>query len=112
MIGKKLESVEQVPVFQVKEILKERSSLGELTYEQNLAYEYSKKFSKVTKAKGEKLLKELTAVEELDKKLVIKIVDILPADKDDLQLLLPKGTSIDDAKAEEILEIVSKYIKK
>ena len=111
MIGKKLVSQKNVPLFEMKEILAERSKEGELNYEQQQAFDYSKKFSKVTPAKGEKLLKELRAVEGLDEDFITKVVDVLPADIDTARLVSFKGSELDDAKLKQGVEITSKYAK-
>jgi len=112
MIGKKIVSQEEVPLFTVKEVLSERNKDGELTYEQQQAFDYSKKFAKVTPAKGTKLLEQLKKVEGLDEKLVVKLIDILPSDEETMQLVLYKSNSnLDAAKTKEVLEIISKYAK-
>lgn len=110
MIGKKLESSKPVPIFEVKELLKEREADGELTYEQTLANDYVKKFSKLTKAKGPKLIEALSPLVE-DQELAVKIADIMPVEIERLKLLFPKGTNIDEAKLKEIHELVLKYAK-
>jgi len=110
MLGKKLESSKPVPIFEVKEMLKEREADGELTYEQTLANDYVKKFSKLTKAKGIKLIEELTPLVE-DQELAVKIADIMPAELERLKLLIPKGMKVEEAKLKEIFELVLKYAK-
>jgi len=111
MIGKKINSVQEVPVFEVKEILKERSKDGDLNYEQNLTYEYSKKFSKLTKANGDKMLSELRVIEGMTDSFAISIVNIVPADLDILNLLVPKGSSFNEESLKKILSIVNKHKK-
>lgn len=109
MIGKKIISNKAVPLFEVKEILAERNEKGELTYEQNLTYGYSKKFSKISKSKGAKLLDELKNIEGIDEKLAVKLVDILPKDLEDLNLVIPKGIKIEEDKLQEILKTIKKF---
>ena len=113
MIGKQIVSEENVPLFQVKEILAERNKEGELSYEQQQAFDYSKKFTKLTLAKGEKLFASLKKIDGLTQDLIVKIVDVLPTDIETMQLVLYKSDcTIDDTKIKEILEIISKYVKK
>ncbi len=112
MIGKRINSSEEIPIYRVKEILKEKSKEGELSYEQNLTYEYVKKFARATPAKAEKMLGELKKIEGMDENTAIKIVDTLPKDMDRLRVLIPKDSSLDEAKQKEILELVIKQIKK
>jgi|SRR3989338_6529272 len=112
MIGKKINSVENVPIFTVKEILKERlqtTEKGEETsYELNSANEYVKKFSKLTPAKGKKMFAELKALEGVSEELAIKITDILPETDVELQLLTPRNINLDDKTKSAILELVKK----
>ena len=112
MIGKKMISAKNVPLFQVKEILAERHKEGELTYEQQQAFDYSKKFSKLTPAKGEKLLSELQSIDGLDDDFITKAIDIMPADLNTAKLLLYKGgASVSDETLKQVVEVVSKYAK-
>ncbi len=112
MIGKKINSSRYAPLYEAKDILKARSEEGELTYEQNLTYAYSKKFSKISKAKGEKLLQELKKIEAIDDLLAIKLVDILPNDLDELNLIIQKNVKLEETVMQDILKIIKKYRKK
>ncbi|PIN84888.1 MAG: DNA-directed RNA polymerase subunit F [Candidatus Diapherotrites archaeon CG11_big_fil_rev_8_21_14_0_20_37_9] len=111
MIGKKIVSQNYVPVFQVKEVLAERNKEGELSYEQQQAFDYSKKFSRVTPAKGEKLLKELQQIEGLDEDVIVKAIDILPADIETATLIFHKTDGVDQEKIKQLVDITSKYVK-
>jgi len=110
MIGKKVISVKNVPLFEVKEVLGERNKEGELNYEQQHAFDYSKKFAKLTPAKGAKMLKELQAIEGLDEDFIIKVIDVLPQDIDIARLILYKGNLSDDT-LKQVVDISSKYAK-
>jgi DNA-directed RNA polymerase subunit F len=112
MIGRKINSKEPMALFELKEVLTERNKEGELTFEQQSAFDYSKKFTPLTKVKSEKLLSELKKIEGISDELIIKIVDLVPNDKDELQLILPKGTSLNDSQTEKILQLVQKTAKK
>lgn len=112
MIGKKQVMARNVPLFEVKEILAERNKEGELTYEQQQAFDYSKKFAKVTPAKSSKLLEELKAIDGLDEDFITKAIDIMPSDVNAARLILYKGgTVIGDDKLKEVVELVAKYAK-
>lgn len=114
MIGKKVLGVKPVPVFEVREILKERLAENEKgdepTYEQNLAFDYSKKFAKLTPAKGKKLLEELLSL-GLSEYLALKITDILPEDMDELNLLPARTEKVPEESLKQALELVAKYQK-
>lgn len=112
MIGKKLVSSENVPLYEVKNLLSERNKDSELTYEQQQAFDYSKKFSKIPPSKGEKLMKDLKAIEGLDDDFIVKAIDILPQDIETARLILPgKGASISDDILNKVVELTSKYAK-
>jgi len=111
MIGKKIISARNSPLYDVKEVLTERNKEGELTYEQQHAFEYAKKFAKVTPAKGEKLLKDLKEIEGLDEDFITKAIDVLPADIETARLILYKGSAMADDKLKQVVEITSKYAK-
>lgn len=110
MIGKKIITQNNVPLYEVKAILGERNKDGELSYEQQAAFDYSKKFAKITPAKGEKILKDLQAVEGLNEDLITKLTDLVPADLESVQLILYKSELSDDV-AKQVLEITAKYAK-
>lgn len=110
MIGKRLEDSRFVPLFEVKELLKEREEGGELTYEQTLTKDYVQRFSKLTKANGRKFVEELSALVD-DPQVAVKIADILPDSVEKLRLIFPKGAKVEDAKLEGIVKLIKKYLK-
>lgn len=73
-------------------------------------HDYLKKFVLLSKEKAEKLLEELRALNnpKLKEDNLIKIVDFLPRDLEDLNKILIE-TSLSEAEANAILEIVKKY---
>lgn len=95
----------------MKDILSERSADGELNYEQGLAFDYAKKFSKVSIADGEKMLAELKKIGGMTDSLAISIVNILPADKDIVALLVPKGVNLEAGAVEKIVDLSLKNTK-
>ena len=95
----------------VKEILEE---IKEKNYEQKLAYEHVKKFSKIELKKAEALIKELSELEmrKLKDDQIVKIVDLLPKDIEDLKVILAKSqVPFKDDELEKVIEIVKKYGK-
>ncbi len=111
MIGRKINSKEPIALFELKELLSERSKEGELTFEQQAALDYSKKFSPLTKSKSEKLLNELKKIDGVSLDLIVKIVDLLPQTDEELQLILSKGTSLNEFQSKNILQLTQKYKK-
>ena len=112
MIGKKMVSEKFVPLFEVKDMLSVRNKEDELTYEQQQAFDYSKKFAKLTPAKGAKLSKELQAIEGLDEDFIVKAIDIVPKDIDAARLIFYKTSdSFDEEKLKQVVAVTSKYAK-
>lgn len=111
----KLEDVEvleekYVPLAKVRKIIEE-NKLD--IHEINLALEHATQFSKLKEGEAEKLMEELKGSGvKLKEKAIVKIVDLLPKDKEELKVVLegiqPKLSEEDMAK---ILEIVKKYVE-
>ena len=75
---------------------------------------YMKKFSKLSIEKSNKIKEELKALDliQLKDRHIIKIIDFLPADSDDLhKILIGDSVNIDKDEITKILEIVKKNSK-
>ncbi len=105
-----------IPLVKIKGILEERYNKGDVNLFQRKAYEHSKKFSKIDEKKAEELLEELKKFnEKINKKLrmeeLVKIVEILPKDIEELRAILVQGRiDLKKEEAEEVLKIVKKYV--
>ncbi len=109
MLNEKVLSIKPVPLIKVKELLKEISKEGELTYEQGLTLKYVDKFSKIPRTKTEKLLEELMKIEGMTEEVAIKIADILPQNDEVLSLVVAKKVKISNEDNAKILKIVKSY---
>ncbi len=109
MIGKSSSDAAVVTMPEVLEILEARKKGGELGYEQQLAYDYVKKFTKISEADAKKMRKEIEEL-ELSPKVAAKVVDIMPLDQIQLRqaLILEKKTVADDVVV-KVMVIVEKY---
>lgn len=111
MIGKRLITQRAVSLSEVKDILKDRAEVGELTYEQNLANEYSKKFAKLPAGKAKKLEEAIKAVApDFTDDVVVKLVDMLPQNPEQFRLVVPKTVKAEDDIQSKILELTQKAI--
>ena len=111
MIGKEIVAQKPVSLVSVKEILKERSSAAEMSYEQKTTYDYARKFAKLTKAKEAKLLEELKSNESIEDKFAIKIVDIMPDNFEVMKVIAHKNSKASEEDLAKAFEIVKKYLK-
>jgi len=103
------EYVEDVTLAEVKKILIDKGKDAKLNYEQKLAYDHAKMFSKITLSNALKLKEKLKEL-ELSEELITKIIDILPNELE-LNLITEKEKDFDESKKEEILEIIKKFKK-
>lgn len=78
---------EFVPIAKAKDIL---NKIEEKTYEQKLAFEHAKKFSKKKITEVKKVIRALEALEirKLKADQIIKIADLMPKDVEDLKIIL------------------------
>lgn len=113
MVGKNILSQKPVSLPIVKRLMQERKKQGELSYEQNLTLEYSRKFSKLTEKQTDDLVKELlNANEKLDAGNCIALANIMPDNIDELRIILAKERFIlSDEELNKLLEVVGNYQK-
>lgn len=71
---------------------------------------FIKKFSKIQLKKSEQLKKELTdlGLLKLKKEHIVKIVDVLPEDEEDLSKIFT-DVSLDEDETNKILDVIKKY---
>ncbi len=104
MIGKNVRDEGPVSLSTTWEVLEKRRKERELTLEQQMAIEHAEKF-KLTKAAYAKLEKKLTDI-GIDKRIAIKLIDLMPTDEMLLkQVLASYKAEMDDSKIKEVLEV-------
>ncbi len=109
MIGKNGSESQVVSLPEVLEILEARKKAGELGYEQQLAYDYAKKFAKLDEGKSKKMRKELEEL-GLSAKGATKVVDIMPLDITQLkQVLIIEKKTVEDDVVTKALAVVESY---
>jgi len=96
---------------EAKEILKERDKEIELGYDQKNSLEYLKKYDKLKKKSVKKIKEELEKVSRLRERDIIKLINILPEDLDDLRLVMKKKyTMLEDDEKKLILKTIKDNI--
>ena len=104
--------VRLITLAEVKEILeREQGSRAELTYEQNLALEHAKHFSKMDAKRSDELAQRLMKMGgRLNEYYSYRIADILPTHADDVKAVFARDRSVpDDAEIERILALVREF---
>ncbi len=96
-------SKKHITLAEVKDLVKDSEDKQPLQ-------DYLKSFAKLTKDKSEKLKSDLLALNNLkiNEEELIKIVDFLPRDKEDVNKIFV-DTSLTDEETNAILEITTKY---
>lgn len=113
MIGKTNGDSRLVSISEVQEILEDRQKDGELGYEQTLAFDYAKKFNKLSKSEANKMKKELEGM-GLSEKLALKMIEIMPLDASQLKLILAMDKSrapTEDETVNKLVAVVKSYSK-
>lgn len=109
MIGKRIVSEKPVSLPEVLEIL-EAEKKGEMEYSQRLSYDYAQKFAQIDSKKAKKMKEELLQIEKLNERYAVAIIDLMPKQKEEIELLFQKTrVRLEDSEINQILEIVKKY---
>ena len=93
-------------------VKKEISKIKEPNYEQKLTKEYVNKFSKLNWGDTQKLIKDLEEAEipRLKEKNIVKLIDIMPENLDEIKALMAKETiTLSKENIQKILELLKKY---
>ncbi len=93
---------------EVKEILDSLRSDEELTYIESRVLQFADSLKLLDPESARKLKEELVNL-GVDEKIAIKIVEILPRNKDDLRAIF-YTYNLDDELAQKILETVKAYL--
>ena len=111
MIGKEGNDGRPVSIAEVLEVLEQRKKGGELGYEQELVYDYAKKFSKLSQSEAGKIRKELEEL-GLREKTAFKIIEIMPIDISQLKLVLVmERRAFEEQEITKIMGVIDSYRK-
>ena len=88
----------------------DRAKEDELGEFQRRTLDYASKFAKVSPAKAEKLVRELSEKHQLDRKDAIQIANTMPRYVEELRTILTvKGKIIGGSELEAILKLLNNY---
>ena len=106
---RKIMDSKPTPTAEAKRTL-ERAKEEELGEFQRRTLDYASKFSRISPAKAEKLVKELSEKFQLDRKDAIQIVNTMPRYTEELRTILTvKGKIVAASELEDILKLVNGY---
>jgi len=110
----KVLSMKPVSLHEVRETLKARKEIKELTYEQEQTMKYVEKFGKLTEKQTESLLADLAEIEFLKEKeeLLFEIANVLPTRVEQVQLMLPKDVTATEDDLKKVVTATEKYADK
>lgn len=112
MIGKKSLNSEPLSLAEAKELIEQRKKEGELSYEQNLTLEYTKKFSKLSADDARALMNELSQLPNITRRHAVEVADIFPKNLDELRLIFSKEHfTLTDEELQAMLALLDKYRK-
>lgn len=110
MIFMKVIDTEPVGMPEAKKIMTSREKGKELSYEQKLALEHLKKFTKLKYPESKKFIEELSGVLRMSKETIVQILNLLPKNPDELRMIFAREKfSLKDEEIKKILEIIKKY---
>ncbi|MGC8670043.1 MAG: hypothetical protein ACP5TL_02745 [Candidatus Micrarchaeia archaeon] len=106
MIGKEAAEKRVAMIDEIVEVLEKRKGLGELTYEQQLTLDHSKKLIE-DKQKIARIKKELSGIDALKEECVAKILEIMPSNQMLLkQILAGCRATLDEETINKIVTMI------
>ncbi len=101
-----------VSLAEVKEMLEAAAEeREEMTYEQKIALEHSRRFSRIDAKTAQALIKDLAALlPDADEKFLYRVADLLPQHPDDVAAIFQKARmDLDEEVYEKVIDIVDKH---
>lgn len=106
----KVINIEPVAMSRAMEVLVKRETQGELNYEQKLALEHLKKFTKLSEKDAEKFIKDMSSIIKMSPDTLIQIANIMPGSADELRMIFAREKfSLKEEEIKNILDVVAKY---
>ena len=106
----KVVNIEPVVMARATQVLERREKQGELNYEQKLALEHLRKFTKLTEKDAEKFIKDMSSIIKMSPDTLIQIANIMPRSADELRMIFAREKfSLKEEEIKNILDVVAKY---
>ncbi len=112
----KINKKEPISLAEIKEILSKSKKEAKESENKKVEklLEYINKFIKISPENAKKLKEELKALDitKLDDEHIVKIIDIMPEDSDDVRKIFVGSTlSLNQNEIQKLLEVIGKYKK-
>ncbi len=106
----KVLDIKPISMPEAKEILVSREKSRDLAYEQKLALEHLKKFTKLKVEEAKKFLGDISSVLRMSDETMVQILNLLPKNPDELRMIFAREKfSLKEEEITKILEIIKKY---
>lgn len=99
-------SKRRVSISETLDLLEERKKVGALSYEQQMSYEYCKKFLKLPYAKAKEVIDKIVEV-GIPEEMAINIVEIFPDHKSTLEAIMIRH----EKDVDKVMSILEDYRK-
>jgi DNA-directed RNA polymerase subunit F len=100
-----------VTMAEAKDVMVKREKEKELNYEQKVALEHLRKFTKLKSSDAKKFVEELSGILRMSPETVMQIVNIMPKTPDELRMIFTREKfSLKEDELKKILELIKKYI--
>jgi DNA-directed RNA polymerase subunit F len=95
---------------EAKEVMSKREKEKELNYEQKVALDHLKTFTKLKESDAKKMIEELSKTLRMSPETVAQIINIMPKTPDEVRLVFAREKfSLKEEELKSILEVVKKY---
>ena len=99
-----------VTMAEAKDIMLDKEKDKEHGYEQKLAAEHLKKFTKLKAGEAKKFVEDISSVLRMGPDTLVQIVNLMPKNADELRLIFAREKfSLKEDEVQKILDIVKKY---
>lgn len=96
---------------EAKEIMLKKEKQGELNYEQKLALEHLKNFTKISEKDSKKLEADISDIIKMSPETLAQILNVLPKNPDELRMIFAREKfSLKEEEIKKILDLIAKYL--
>jgi len=107
----KILNTKPVSMSEAKELMLKKEKQGELNYEQKLAFEHLKNFTKINQKDAEKLATDIEGILKMSPETLVQILNIMPKNPNELRMIFAREKfSLKEEEITKILDLIGKYL--